>query len=141
MATENAIPPRTSLKRSVKSSDRIEHMRFPDGYCVARENEMKNHFIRFVLLVCVACGQLGYCQTTDRVKTEKTTITYCNEGLHAAMPWFVLAELLGYPNVKLYDDSMSEWANVSDAPVVIGTEIHHSRTPRPVFEGAALIYN
>lgn len=54
------------------------------------------------------------------VTKEKTTITYCNEGLHAAMPWFVLAELLGYPNVQLYDDSMSEWANVSDAPVVIG---------------------
>lgn len=37
-------------------------------------------------------------------------ITYCNEGLHAAPPWFVLNELLGYKNVRLYDSSMAEWS-------------------------------
>lgn len=38
-------------------------------------------------------------------------VTYCNEGLHAAIPWFVLTEILDVDNVKVYDDSMSEWAN------------------------------
>lgn len=42
---------------------------------------------------------------------DHCVITYCNEGLHAAPPWFVLTELLGYENVKLYDNSMAEWAN------------------------------
>ena len=46
----------------------------------------------------------------------KTVVTYCNEGLHAAPPWFVLRELLGVKDVRVYDDSMSEWAN-SDQPV------------------------
>ncbi|MEM7317125.1 MAG: sulfurtransferase [Planctomycetota bacterium] len=45
-----------------------------------------------------------------------TIVTYCNEGLHAAPPWFVLHELLGAKDVRVYDDSMSEWAN-SDRPL------------------------
>ncbi len=40
-----------------------------------------------------------------------TIVTYCNEGLHAAPPWFVLHEILGARDVRVYDDSMSEWAN------------------------------
>lgn len=43
-------------------------------------------------------------------------VTYCNEGLHAALPWFVASEILGSENVSVYDDSMAEWAN-SDRPV------------------------
>lgn len=53
---------------------------------------------------------------------DKTIITYCNEGLHASPPWFVLKELLGYPDVRLYDDSMSEWANLPDTPMNIGDD-------------------
>ena len=41
---------------------------------------------------------------------ENDVITYCNEGLHAAPPWFVLTQLLDYKNVHLYDSSMAEWA-------------------------------
>ncbi len=48
---------------------------------------------------------------------DKLVITYCNEGLHAAPPWFVLTEILGYPDVKLYDESMVEWANRDDTPM------------------------
>ena len=43
-------------------------------------------------------------------------VTYCNEGLHAALPWFVASALLKCENVSIYDDSMAEWAN-SDRPV------------------------
>ncbi|MEE2642548.1 MAG: sulfurtransferase [Planctomycetota bacterium] len=42
---------------------------------------------------------------------NREIVTYCNEGLHAAVPWFVLSELLDRKNVKVYDDSMCEWAN------------------------------
>ena len=44
-------------------------------------------------------------------------IAYCNEGLHAAMPWFVIKELFGNPNVTVYDNSMVEWANREDTPL------------------------
>lgn len=43
-------------------------------------------------------------------------VTYCNEGLHAALPWFVASEILECENVGIYDDSMAEWAN-SDRPI------------------------
>ena len=50
------------------------------------------------------------------IKSDSCVVTYCNEGLHAAPPWFVLTEILGFGDVRVYDDSMSEWAN-SDIPI------------------------
>jgi thiosulfate/3-mercaptopyruvate sulfurtransferase len=55
------------------------------------------------------------------VTPDKQIVTYCNEGLHAAPAWFVLKEVLGYPNVRLYDDSMGVWANRSDTPMTQGS--------------------
>ncbi|MDG2015347.1 MAG: sulfurtransferase [Pirellulaceae bacterium] len=43
-------------------------------------------------------------------------VTYCNEGLHATPPWFVLSEILGHGDVRVYDSSLSEWAN-TDQPL------------------------
>jgi thiosulfate/3-mercaptopyruvate sulfurtransferase len=37
-------------------------------------------------------------------------VSYCNTGHWAATNWFVLHELLGRKNVRLYDGSMVEWA-------------------------------
>jgi len=52
---------------------------------------------------------------------DNCVITYCNEGLHAAPPWFVLTQILDYDTVRLYDHSMAEWAN-SDQPMAIKLE-------------------
>ena len=52
--------------------------------------------------------------------TDSEIITYCNEGLHATVPWFVLTELLGNSQTIVYDDSMSEWANRDDTPLKEG---------------------
>jgi len=41
--------------------------------------------------------------------TSKAAITYCNSGHMASGGWFVLHELLGNKNVKLYDGSMHQW--------------------------------
>jgi len=54
------------------------------------------------------------------ITKDKFVVTYCNEGLHAAADWFVLHELLGYPNVAVYNESMAEWANREDVPIVLG---------------------
>jgi thiosulfate/3-mercaptopyruvate sulfurtransferase len=37
-------------------------------------------------------------------------VTYCNTGHWAATDWFVLSEVLGRPNVRLYAGSMVEWS-------------------------------
>ena len=67
-----------------------------------------------------AAEELAPIYEKHEVYNQGTVVTYCNEGLHAAMPWFVLQELLGYDDVRLYDDSMAEWANVFDTPMVTG---------------------
>jgi len=54
------------------------------------------------------------------VEDGKPVVTYCNEGLHAAPPWFVLHELLGYEDVRLYDNSLAEWANDTQTPMKTG---------------------
>jgi len=41
---------------------------------------------------------------------EGTTILYCNTGHLASGTWFILHELIGNPNARLYDGSMHEWS-------------------------------
>ncbi|HSG65639.1 MAG TPA: sulfurtransferase [Gammaproteobacteria bacterium] len=53
---------------------------------------------------------------------EQTVISYCHVGLQASTPWFVLSELLGYPDVRLYDSSMAEWANTDGTPLETGSD-------------------
>lgn len=43
------------------------------------------------------------------VDAEKPSIAYCNSGHLAAGPWFVMSELLGHKNARLYDGSMHQW--------------------------------
>lgn len=43
------------------------------------------------------------------IDTNAQSITYCNSGHLASGGWFVLHELMGNKNVKLYDGSMNEW--------------------------------
>ncbi|NVO17936.1 MAG: sulfurtransferase [Rhodoplanes sp.] len=47
-------------------------------------------------------------------------INYCNTGHQAATPWFVLSEILGRPDVSLYDGSMSEWTEEPLRPIATG---------------------
>jgi thiosulfate/3-mercaptopyruvate sulfurtransferase len=44
-------------------------------------------------------------------------VTYCNTAHWAATDWFVLSEILGRPNVRLYAGSMVEWAADARRPV------------------------
>jgi thiosulfate/3-mercaptopyruvate sulfurtransferase len=45
-------------------------------------------------------------------------VSYCNTGHWSATDWFVLHELLGRHNVKLYDGSMVEWTGNASRPIV-----------------------
>jgi thiosulfate/3-mercaptopyruvate sulfurtransferase len=45
---------------------------------------------------------------------DKEIIAYCRIGERSSHTWFVLKYLLGYPNVKNYDGSWTEWGNMVD---------------------------
>jgi thiosulfate/3-mercaptopyruvate sulfurtransferase len=45
------------------------------------------------------------------------TVTYCNTGHWAATDWFVLSEILGRPDVKLYYGSMVDWTSDASRPL------------------------
>jgi thiosulfate/3-mercaptopyruvate sulfurtransferase len=51
------------------------------------------------------------------VTPDKEVITYCRIGERSAHTWFVLAKLLGYPRVRNYDGSWTEWGNVVRVPI------------------------
>ena len=51
------------------------------------------------------------------VKAEKEVITYCRIGERSSHTWFVLKYLLGYPKVRNYDGSWTEWGNSVRLPV------------------------
>ena len=52
---------------------------------------------------------------------NKEIIVYCNGGVWSANTLFVL-EMLGYPRVRLYSASWTEWGNRDDVPIAIGPE-------------------
>ncbi|HEX9086042.1 MAG TPA: rhodanese-like domain-containing protein, partial [Arthrobacter sp.] len=56
------------------------------------------------------------------INPEGDIIAYCRIGERSSLTWFVLKYLLGYPNVRNYDGSWTEWGNAVRAPIVKGTE-------------------
>jgi thiosulfate/3-mercaptopyruvate sulfurtransferase len=52
----------------------------------------------------------------------KDTIAYCRIGERSSHTWFVLAEILGYENVKNYDGSWSEYGSLRGVPVALGDQ-------------------
>lgn len=51
------------------------------------------------------------------ITKDKEIIVYCQRGHRASHTWYVLSEILGYENVKVYDGSMMEWANNDKFPI------------------------
>ena len=54
---------------------------------------------------------------TVGITPDKEIITYCRIGERSYHTWFVLKHLLGYPDVKNYDGSWTEWGNMIDNPI------------------------
>jgi thiosulfate/3-mercaptopyruvate sulfurtransferase len=54
------------------------------------------------------------------ITEDKEVIAYCRIGERSSHTWFVLRELLGYPNVRNYDGSWTEWGNLVDVPIEKG---------------------
>lgn len=51
------------------------------------------------------------------LKKNDDIIAYCRIGERSSHTWFVLTYLLGYPNVKNYDGSWTEWGNLVNVPI------------------------
>jgi thiosulfate/3-mercaptopyruvate sulfurtransferase len=47
-------------------------------------------------------------------------IAYCRIGERSSHTWFVLSELLGYPSVRNYDGSWTEYGSLVNVPVEVG---------------------
>jgi thiosulfate/3-mercaptopyruvate sulfurtransferase len=52
----------------------------------------------------------------------KEIVAYCRIGERSSHTWFVLTHLLGYPRVRNYDGSWTEWGNLVRAPIVQGSQ-------------------
>ena len=51
------------------------------------------------------------------VRPERPVTVYCRIGERASHTWFVLHELLGYPDVRVYDGSWAEWGSLVGVPI------------------------
>jgi len=74
-----------------------------------------------------ACNEDGTFKSFDELKKlyeskgitgKDEVIAYCRIGERSSHTWFVLKYLLGYPHVRNYDGSWTEWGNLIAAPIV-----------------------
>ena len=56
-------------------------------------------------------------QETAGLNPDDDVVVYCRIGERSAHTWFVLRYLLGFPEVRNYDGSWTEWGNLVGAPV------------------------
>ncbi len=66
--------------------------------------------------------QLREIYSGKEITPEKDVISYCRIGERSSHTWFVLRELLGYPDVRNYDGSWTEWGSMVGVPIAKGTE-------------------
>jgi thiosulfate/3-mercaptopyruvate sulfurtransferase len=73
----------------------------PDGTYVYRDKETLN---------AIASGVIGKPKANE-------IIVYCGVGGYASSWWFVLTQVLGYDNVRIFDGSIQEWSRDPKAPM------------------------
>jgi len=52
-----------------------------------------------------------------RLSPKDDVVVYCRIGERSSHTWFVLTHLLGYPHVRNYDGSWTEWGNLVGVPI------------------------
>jgi thiosulfate/3-mercaptopyruvate sulfurtransferase len=53
----------------------------------------------------------------QNITPDQDVVAYCRIGERSSHTWFVLTYLLGYPTVRNYDGSWTEWGNLVGAPI------------------------
>ena len=56
------------------------------------------------------------------LKKGDDVVAYCRIGERSSHTWFVLHYLLGYPKVRNYDGSWTEWGNAVRSPIAAGEQ-------------------
>jgi len=56
-------------------------------------------------------------ETANGLRPDQNVIAYCRIGERSSHTWLVLTYLLGYPNVRNYDGSWTEWGNLVGVPI------------------------
>jgi len=64
-----------------------------------------------------AIDELKKVYESKGVTPDKDVICYCRIGERSSHTWFVLKYLLGYPQVRNYDGSWTEWGNMIGNPI------------------------
>tara|TARA_Y100000310_G_scaffold44795_1_gene41806 strand:- start:2638 stop:2871 length:234 start_codon:yes stop_codon:yes gene_type:complete len=53
----------------------------------------------------------------EGIGAGREIVTYCRIGERSAHTWFVLTEILGYPKVRNYDGSWTEYGSIIGASI------------------------
>ena len=64
--------------------------------------------------------ELSELYASKGVMPDKPVIAYCRIGERSSHTWFVLSELLGYPRVRNYDGSWTEYGSLVGVPIETG---------------------
>ena len=64
-----------------------------------------------------AADELRVLYEGKSITPEKEVVAYCRIGERSSHTWFVLHYLLGYPTVRNYDGSWTEWGSLIGVPI------------------------
>jgi len=64
-----------------------------------------------------SADELRAIYTGKGITPDQPVVAYCRIGERSAHTWFVLTQLLGYPDVRNYDGSWTEWGSLVRAPI------------------------
>jgi len=64
-----------------------------------------------------SASELAALYANAGILPNRPVFTYCRIGERSSHSWYVLKYLLGYPDVRNYDGSWTEWGNLVSAPI------------------------
>jgi thiosulfate/3-mercaptopyruvate sulfurtransferase len=64
-----------------------------------------------------SADELKELYASQGITPDLDIVTYCRIGERSSHSWFVLTYLLGYPKVRNYDGSWTEWGNAVNVPI------------------------